>query len=132
MYTRMEDVCVSVTRQLCGKVQRELYSDIIYSTWADKFVSELHTSRYLQLAYLSPHSIPLYVLQTQRGTFSRRGYFIFHDCPPSTRTPESLSRDDELAGRLPPQSAAIINNKISKPAYISLIIHGTILTRAQS
>ena len=29
-------------------------SNIIYSSWPDKFASVLHTSRYLQLAYLSP------------------------------------------------------------------------------
>lgn len=134
IYTRVEEVCVSV-RRLYGDSRVDrcnascIYSDIIYSTWPDKFVSELHTSRYLQLAYLSP-ILSLCTSNATRNVFSL--WLLYISRLPPQLALLNLFREMMNSRRLPSQSAAIINNKISKPTYISLIIHGTILTRAQS
>jgi len=100
----------------------------MYSTWLDKFIAYIRNAyiALLIVSILKSHSTLLCVLQTQRFLAVVTLYFTI---APSTRTRESLSRDDELAALI---TLVCCYHKISKPAYISLIIHGTILTRAQS
>lgn len=119
------DSCVERCRASC------IYTQISYILLGQINLCQscIH-ARYLQLAYLSPILLCACLKRAERFPAAVTLYFTIAS---STRTPESLSRDDELVPLTSSsQPAAIINNKISKPPHISLIIHGTILTRAQS